>query len=41
MGFEQMNFNKYDLLQVNQNMFEQIIKMHEILRINQNITGIK
>jgi hypothetical protein len=41
MGFEQMNFNKYDLLQVNQNMFERIIKMHEILRINQNITGIK
>lgn len=41
MGFEQMNFNKYDLLQVNPTMFEQIIKMHEILRINQNITGIK
>lgn len=37
MGFEQLNFNRYDLMLVDKNMFTEIIKMHEILKLNKQI----
>lgn len=41
MGFEQLNFNRYDLLQVDDSMLAEVIKLHELLKINQNIVGLK
>lgn len=41
MGFEQLNYNRYDLFQVDKDILEEIIKLHEILKVNQNIIGLR
>lgn len=41
MGFEQLNYNRYDLLQVEEDTFEEVIKLHELLKNNKNIVGFR
>jgi hypothetical protein len=41
MNFEQLNYNRYDLFQVNQETLEEILKLHEILKVNENFQGLR
>lgn len=41
MGFEQLNYNRYDLIQVELEILREVIKLHQMLKKNKNIPGLK
>lgn len=41
MGFEQLYYNRYDLFQISPDIFVEVIRLHELLRVNGNIEGLK
>lgn len=41
MGFEQLNYNRYDLFQVEKEVLQEIIRLHEVLKVNRDIAGLR